>query len=79
MTLVSISQLKAQPSKIIDQATDYPVSVGKRGQIQAYLVGKDLYEKLIAYLENYIDENAARRANFSKGKLFEKVAKNLGI
>lgn len=79
MTVISISQLKARPSKALSLAEDYPVAVGKRNQVKAYLVGKDLYEKLIAYLENYIDEKAVRSVNFRKGKPFEKVASRLGI
>ncbi len=79
MNMVSISQLKAKPSKILSLATDYPIVVGNRNQPQAYLVGKDLYEKLISYIEDYLDRKEARAANFRQGKPFEKVASQLGI
>ena len=46
METVTISQLKSQPSKIIGSALDYPVAVAKRTQIKAYLIGKELYEKI---------------------------------
>lgn len=79
MTMISISQLKAQPSKILNLAVDYPVIVGNRNQPKAYLVGKNLYEKLIAYIEDYIDGKEVKSANFRQGKPFEKVASQLGI
>ncbi len=79
MTLISISQLKAKPSQALNLATDYPVAVGKRNQVQAYLVGKDLYESLVTYVENYIDQKTVRETNFRQGKSFEKVAEHLGI
>jgi PHD/YefM family antitoxin component YafN of YafNO toxin-antitoxin module len=79
MDSVSISQLKVNPSQVINQAVDYPVAVEKRNQIKAYVIGKELYEKITAYIENYLDKLAVRNADFSKGKDFEKVAKELGI
>ncbi|OGK56057.1 hypothetical protein A3J15_00565 [Candidatus Roizmanbacteria bacterium RIFCSPLOWO2_02_FULL_38_10] len=79
MNTVSISQLKSRPAKIIDRAFDYPIAVEKRNQVKAYLIGKDLYEKLIAYIENYIDNKAIISTDFKKGKDFEDVANELGI
>lgn len=79
MTSVSISQLKTKPSKILSLAVDYPVAVGKRNEIKAYLIGKDLYEKLITYLEDLTDQKATRETDFRRGKSFEKVASQLGI
>src|SRR3989338_7630069 len=58
MNNISISQLKVNPSKFIDLAGDYPVAVEKRNKIQAYLVGKNLFEKIVDYLENKIDQIA---------------------
>ncbi len=79
MEIVTISQLKSQPSKIIVNALDYPVAVAKRTQIKAYLIGKELYEKIISLLEDYIDKTIVKKTDFRKGKDFEKVAKELGI
>ena len=79
MNSISISQLKINPSFAISQAVDYPVAVEKRNEIKAYLIGKELYEKLLSYLENQFDQFVIGRTNFSKGKNFEKVAKQLGI
>ena len=42
-------------------------------------MGKDLYEKLVSYIENYIDRKAVQETDFSKGKDFEKVAEELDI
>ncbi|MFC1726969.1 type II toxin-antitoxin system Phd/YefM family antitoxin [Patescibacteria group bacterium] len=79
MNSVSISQLKARPAKAISQAADYPLAVEKRNQVKAYLVGKELYEKMVAYIEDFIDRSAVAKTDFSKGKDFEKVAKELGL
>jgi len=79
METVTISQLKSQPSKIIGSALDYPVAVAKRTQVKAYLIGKELYEKIISLLEDYIDKTIVKKTNFRKGRDFEKVAKELGI
>ncbi|MBI5123074.1 prevent-host-death protein [Candidatus Roizmanbacteria bacterium] len=79
MNNISISQLKVNPSKFISLAGDYPVAVEKRNKIQAYLVGKNLYEKIIDYLENYIDQKAIEQTDFKKGRDFEKIAFQLGI
>ncbi len=79
MTTTSISQLKMNPSSVIAQATDYPVAVHNRNEVQAYLIGKNLYEKMLAFIEDYLDTTAVKKTDFSKGKDFEAVAKDLGI
>ena len=79
MNSVSISQLKMNPSQAIAKANDYPLAVENRNNIQAYLIGKNLYEKIISYIENYIDKQAVDSTDFSKGRDFEDVAKDLGI
>lgn len=79
MNSISISQLKTHPSKIISLASDYPVPVSSRNDIKAYLVGKDLFEKIVSYIEDYIDRKAVEETNFKKGKDFEKIAKELGV
>lgn len=79
MNNISISQLKVNPSKFIDLAGDYPVAVEKRNRIKAYLIGKDLYEKIVDYLENYIDQKAIEQTDFKKGRDFEKIAAQLRI
>lgn len=68
-----------RPSKVISQASDYPLEVRSRNKVKAYLVGKELYEKIVAYIEDHIDKTAVKKTNFSKGKDFEKVAQELGI
>lgn len=79
MNSISISQLKINPSQAIAKASDYPLAVENRNNIQAYLIGKALYEKIISYMENYIDKKAVDDTDFSKGRNFEDVAKDLGI
>lgn len=79
MDTTSISQLKTHPSKIIAEASDYPVSITNRNKTEAYILGAQLYEKIISYLEDFVDTKAIRSTNFKKGRDFEKVAKQLGI
>lgn len=76
---ISISQLKTCPSKMIAQAEDYPLMVKSRNQIKAYLVGKELFEKIVASLEDFVDKKAVKETNFKKGRDFEKVAQELNI
>ncbi|MBU1322460.1 type II toxin-antitoxin system Phd/YefM family antitoxin, partial [Patescibacteria group bacterium] len=47
MTTISVSELKANPAAAINQALDYPLAVLSRSKVKAYLVGKDLFEKLL--------------------------------
>lgn len=79
MDTVTISQLKMQPSKVIARSLDYPVAVEKRNEVKAYLIGKELYEKVMRLLEDYVDKAVVKKTNFSKGRDFEAVAKELGI
>jgi len=79
MTTISISQLKTNPSSVIAQAADYPVVIENRNKTQAYLVGKALFEKIIALLEEKEDIAAVKNTDFSKGRNFDEVAKELGV
>ncbi len=79
MNTVSISQLKANPSRVLAYALDYPVAVRNRDKTQAYLIGKELYEKIVAYLEDLSDKAAVVTTNFRRGRDFEEVAAELGI
>lgn len=79
MITTSISQLKTNPSAIIAQATDYPIAVENRNSIKAYLIGKNLFEKMVKFIEDYSDIAAIKKTDFKKGKDFEKVAQELGI
>lgn len=79
MTTTTISQLKLNPSAVIAQAADYPVAVENRSKVTAYLIGKQLFERLTAYLEDGLDIAAVAKADFTKGKDFEDVVRDLGI
>jgi len=79
MNTISISQLKINPSKAIGEAFDYPLAVENRNKIEGYLLGKDLYEKIVAFIEDNIDRRAVEKTDFKKGKDFEKVARELNI
>lgn len=79
MTTITISELKANPSAAIRRAADYPVAVENRNEVTAYLVGKQLFERFMAYLEDREDRAAVVEADFSKAKDFERVGRDLGI
>jgi PHD/YefM family antitoxin component YafN of YafNO toxin-antitoxin module len=79
MTSVSLSQLKMNPAKVILAASDYPVAIENRSKVQAYMIGKELFERLEKYLEDFTDDLAVKSTDFSKGRDFEEVAKKLGI
>jgi antitoxin StbD len=79
MITISISQLKTNPSSVIAAAVDYPVMVENRKKAQAYVVGKALFEKMITLLEDRQDAAEVKVTDFSKGRDFEDVAKELGL
>ena len=79
MNTASISQLKTNPANIIAHSSDYPVAIQKRSKTQAYLVGKALFDRMVAQLEDAIDRKAIAETDFSKGEDFEKVVKELGL
>lgn len=79
MTTVSISQLKVNPSAALLAADDFPVAVRKRDKTAGYIIGKDLFEKLILFLEDIEDRKALRSIDLSKKRDFEDFAKELGI
>lgn len=79
MTSTSISQLKVNPSVVISQAADYPVAVENRNKVQAYILGKNLYESIVSFIEDYIDRTAVKNADFSKRRKAEDVFRDLGL
>lgn len=79
MTSLSISQLKVNPAKAILASGDYPVAIENRGEVEAYLVGKNLFERLERYVEDLIDRQTIENTDFSKGKDLNKVLDSLGI
>lgn len=79
MTTVSVSTLKINPAKVLEAAQDYPVAVAKRAKIKGYLLGEQLYEKLLSYVEDRADKKAIESANYRRGKNFDKVARELGL
>lgn len=79
IAFISISELKINPAQALFRAEDYPLAIKSRNKTKAYLLGKSLFEKIVAYIEDYIDKKAVQETDFSKGKDFEKVAKDLGI
>jgi antitoxin StbD len=79
MTSISITDLKTNPSKAVTLASDSPLAVQSRNKTKAYLVGSELFEQMVAYIEDLEDAKAIRETDFSQGKDFELLASELGI
>jgi len=79
MTNVSISQLKSNPSTIVDQANDYPIAIKNRSNITGYILGKQLFEAMVKSLENSIDLQEAKSADLDTAVGFEELATQLSI
>jgi antitoxin StbD len=50
---VSISELKRNPSALIDQADGEPIAVLNHNKPTAYLIPADTYEELMEQMEDY--------------------------
>lgn len=79
MTNISISELKTNPSAVLSSASDYPVAVKKRNKTTGYIVGKDFFEKLVSFVEDYIDRKAIKEADYKRGTPLDEVIKELGL
>ena len=79
MNSISISQLKINPSKAIRSALVFPIAVENRNKVEAYLIGKDLYEKMASFMEDLVDRKTTSTTDFNKGRDFEDIAKDLNL
>jgi len=79
MTTISISQLKVNPAAALSSAGDFPVAIKNRNKTAGYIISKDLFEKLVLYLEDMEDRKLIKATDFSKGGDFEDIARELGI
>ena len=79
MSSISVSELKTNPASAINEAEDSPLAIQKRNKTQAYLIGKELFEKIVAYIEEHADKSVIQKTDFSRGRDFERVAEELGI
>lgn len=75
MNTISVSQLKIHPGKAITAASDYPLAVANRNQIKAYLLGKEIYEEIVAFVEDYADRMVIKKIDFKQGRDLKKVIK----
>lgn len=79
MTSVSITQLKQNPSAVLSAADDFPIAVQNRSRTAGYVVGKDIFEKLILFLEDLEDKKTIKSINLGDKRDFEDFARELGI
>ncbi|MEI6690423.1 MAG: antitoxin [bacterium] len=79
MNSISITELKTNPAAAFFAADDYPVPVMSRNSVRGYVVGKDLFEKMLLWMEDKMDADAIKNADFSTKTDFEEFAKELGV
>jgi len=79
MTSVSITQLKVNPMAVLNSADDYPVEIQNRSKIAGYFVGKNLFEKMVNFMEDIEDARAIKNADYKNGTLLEDLEKELGL
>lgn len=51
-TTVSMTDLRRNPSKILDDANDMPVAILNHNRVEAYLLSAKAYEKLLDLLDD---------------------------
>jgi antitoxin StbD len=79
MNTVSISKLKVNPMSVLSNTTDYPVQLQNRNKTVAYVVGKDLFEKMVSYMEEIEDKNAVKNADCRNSTALEDLESELGF
>ena len=82
MTSVSISDFKKNPAKVLAGAEDYPIAVLKRNKTAGYVVGKAMFEKLVALAEDIIDRKAVEsltEKDFKNAVPLDDFVKELGL
>ncbi len=79
MNTISISQLKTTPAKALKQAQDLPLAIQQRHQTKAYLIGAEIFTKIINQLENITDKHYINTTDFSRGKNLETVLEELDL
>lgn len=82
MIYVSISELKKNPSSVLSAAGDYPVAVHNRNKTAGYIVGKEMFEKLIELAEDIIDKKAVEsltEEDYKNAVPIEDLGKELGL
>ena len=65
--VASISELKKNPIKVLDEAEGYPVRILNRDQTVFYCVPPDIYEQLVEMAEDE-ESNAIADARLSDGQ-----------
>lgn len=79
MTSVTISQLKSNPSAVLSSAADYPVAVQNRNKTAGYILGKEMFEKLILLVEDIEDRKAIEDADYKHGTSLDDLIEELGL
>lgn len=79
MTTVSISQLKANPMAVFNSSIDFPIQIKNREKTTGYYVNKNLFEKMIEYIEDMEDKKVIDSINLDDKSDFEEFAASLGI
>lgn len=79
MTTVSISKFKSNPMAVITSAGDYPIQIQNRSKIAGYFVGKDLFGRMVNFMEDIEDGRAIESADYKNGTSLEDLEKELRL
>lgn len=79
MTSISISDFKKNPTNVLVSAEDYPVAVLNRNKTAGYVVGKDMFEKLVDFVEDYVDKKSIEKADYKNTTPLNDLVKELGL
>jgi len=73
----SISELKKSPSSIIENANGQSIVILNHNRPSAYLVPSEVYEKMMAMLdEYYLIQEVRERLDYKDSELIELLLKN---
>ena len=79
MTTVSVSQIKINPMAVFNSAIDFPVQIQNRNKTAGYFIGKDLFEKMVLFMEDVEDKKAIDSMDLEDVTDFEEFATTLGL
>lgn len=79
MPTATISQIKTNPMAVFNTAIDLPVKIQNRNKTTGYFVSKELFEKMVAYMEDIEDKEALKNIDYKNGTSLEDLEIELGF
>jgi len=79
MTTISISDLKKNPTAALAMAVDFPIAVQNRSKTTGYVLSPQMFEKLVSFVEDCVDNKAADEADYKHGTKLNDFIKELEL